>query len=97
MPRRYHIRDFLHMVASSELTVPTNVNAAQPLNGDVYKIDLGGDVSWLQSVEADPPVIVFSKVNFIAFYVALPLLITITPHRRIARKCARVLACASVC
>lgn len=56
------LRDFLHMVASSELTIPPSANVAEPLEPEVYSVNLG-DVAWLQQVEMDPPVIVFSKVG----------------------------------
>ncbi|EJD02673.1 thioredoxin-like protein [Fomitiporia mediterranea MF3/22] len=54
------LRDLLHMVASSELTIPSDVDPSKPLSRDVYSVDLG-NVAWLQEVQADPPVIVFSK------------------------------------
>ncbi|KAL5528611.1 hypothetical protein ACEPAF_7747 [Sanghuangporus sanghuang] len=54
------LQDFLHMIASSELTIPTDVDPSKPLSRDVYSIDLG-NVAWLQEVQPDPPVIVFSK------------------------------------
>ena len=60
------LRDFLHMVASSELTIPASANVAQPLDPEVYNVNLGDDVAWLQQIEADPPVIVFSKVSSMA-------------------------------
>ena len=56
------LQDFLHMVASSELTNPTDVDPSKPLSRDVYSVDLG-NVAWLQEVQPDPPVIVFSKVS----------------------------------
>ena len=56
------LRDFLHMVASSELTIPNDVDPSKPLSKEVYSVDLG-DVAWLQEQQADPPVIVFSKVR----------------------------------
>lgn len=55
------LRYFLHMVASSELTIPSDADPSKPLARDVYSVNLGG-VAWLQEEEADPPVIVFSKV-----------------------------------
>ena len=65
------LRDFLNMVASSELTIPSDVDPSKPLERDVYVVDLG-DVAWLQEVQADHPVIVFSKVRlsltFVLFY-----------------------------
>lgn len=56
------LRYFLHMVASSELTIPSDADPSKPLARDVYSVNLGG-VAWLQEEEADPPVIVFSKVR----------------------------------
>lgn len=57
------LRDFLHMAASSELTIPASVNVAEPLDKEVYSVNLGEDVAWLQQAEMDPPVVVFSKVS----------------------------------
>ncbi|KAH8118955.1 thioredoxin-like protein [Phellopilus nigrolimitatus] len=54
------LRDLLHMVASSELRIPPNVDPSKPLDRKVY----GGNfknVAWLQEPQADTPIIVFSK------------------------------------
>ena len=56
------LKDFLHMVASSELTIPKDVDASKPLPREIYKSDLEG-VAWLQEAQADPPIIVFSKAR----------------------------------
>jgi len=53
------LKDLLHMVASSELTIPKDVDPSKPLPHSVYSMDIGG--SWLQQPEPDAPVIVFSK------------------------------------
>ena len=52
----------MHMVASSEVAIPAEVDPSRPLERDVYVIDMG-DVAWLQEVKPDPPVIIFSKVS----------------------------------
>lgn len=55
----------LHMVASTELRIPKDVDPTKPLARDVYDAGIGGGIgggiSWLQAQQADPPVIVFSK------------------------------------
>ena len=58
------LQALLHMVASSELRIPPESDPSKPLARDVYS---GGteNVAWLQQVQPDPPVIVFSKVYFI--------------------------------
>lgn len=55
------LKDLLHMVASSELTIPKDVDPSKPLPKETYKADLEGAVC-LQEAQADPPIIVFSKV-----------------------------------
>lgn len=55
------LRDLLHMVASSELKIPNDVDPSKPLDRSVYTAGLE-DVMWLQEPLLDPPVIVFSKV-----------------------------------
>jgi len=53
------LKNFLHMVASTELRIPKDVDPSKPLSRDVYIVDIGG--SWLKQADVDPPVIVFSK------------------------------------
>lgn len=65
--RDEELKDLLHMVASSELTIPKTADPSNPLPKDTYKADLEG-VKWLQEAQADPPIIVFSKVLVIASF-----------------------------
>jgi len=58
--RDEELKDLLHMVASSELTIPKTADPSNPLPKDTYKADLEG-AAWLQEAQADPPIIVFSK------------------------------------
>lgn len=56
------LQNLLHMVASSELHIPKDVDPSKPLDPSVYGADLNKGASWLKKPAADPPVIVFSKV-----------------------------------
>ena len=69
-PRYTELEALLHMVSSSELRFPLDIDASQPLSHELYSNpvdDMG--VAWLRAPDADPPVIVFSKVcNCISAY-----------------------------
>lgn len=55
----------LHMVASTELHIPKDVDPTKPLDRLVYNAGIGsgigGGIAWLQAQQIVPPVIVFSK------------------------------------
>lgn len=57
------LQSFLHMVASTELTIPSTSDSSKPLPREVYTGGIEEDVAWLQEVQSDPPVIVFSKTT----------------------------------
>jgi len=81
-PPRTELQKLLHMVSSSELTIPLDVDASQPLDSSVYDPLSGEDISWLQSASNDPPVIVFSKVRWSVISIYLQ------PHADLSRLCS---------
>ncbi|TDL26174.1 thioredoxin-like protein [Rickenella mellea] len=52
---------FLHMVASSELRIPSDVDPSHPLDPSVYAVGGGPRAASFKPEDPDPPVIVFSK------------------------------------
>lgn len=74
--KEIELKNLLHMVVSSDRTIPADANTDKPLVLNAYAADVEA-VAWLTEMENDPPLIVFSKVSYPLQIVAVTRLISL--------------------
>ncbi|KLO20604.1 thioredoxin-like protein [Schizopora paradoxa] len=62
MLKEIELNNLLHMVVSSDRTIPADANPNKPLGLNMYAGEMD-TAAWLAEMENDPPLIVFSKTT----------------------------------